>query len=195
MTARGVLDELVEEQRRFQPGLERRVGEEERAEQGQGDAHRADQQVLPGRLQRAGIVVEVEQRRTDQRRRLHRHPHQPQMVRQHHQRHHRRAPRTGWHRRPGWAGRGEGRGSPARRARQRKNRTLRKPRTTLPSGSSSSQPPSPATGGPSPGPEDRRDRPGQVARGPQRAGATAASGSTARRTSAAAITSGNKISR
>ena len=113
---RGVLDELVEEQRRFQPGLERRVGQEERAEQGQGDADRADQQVLPGRLQRAGVVVEVDRRGADQRGRFHRHPHQPQVVRQRHQGHHRQRRRTGWRRRRGWAGRHAGPGSPARRA-------------------------------------------------------------------------------
>ena len=51
-------------------------GEEEVAQQRQGDADRADQQVLPGRLERAVVAVEVDQRRAGQRRRLDRDPQQ-----------------------------------------------------------------------------------------------------------------------
>src|SRR5207249_6972189 len=58
---RGARDEVLEQQRGRQDLLpppprlrvQRGVGEEERTQERQGDAHRADQEVLPGRLQRA----------------------------------------------------------------------------------------------------------------------------------------------
>ncbi len=119
-----IVDELVEEQRRFQTGLERRVGQEEGAEEGQGNAHRADEQVLPGRLQRAGVVVEIDGRRTDQGGRLHRHPHQPEVVRQRDQGHHgQHGEEVGAEDPVGPVGCGEP-GSPARRAsRERTGRS------------------------------------------------------------------------
>ena len=46
-----IFDQLVEEQRRFQTRLERGIGQEQRTEQRQGNAHGTDQQILPGRLQ------------------------------------------------------------------------------------------------------------------------------------------------
>ena len=67
----------------------RRHRQEEVAQQRQGDAHRADQQVLPGRLQRAVVAVEVDQRRRGQRRRLDRHPQQAQVLADGHQGHRR----------------------------------------------------------------------------------------------------------
>ena len=172
-----------------QPGLERGVGQEERAEQGQGDAHRADEQVLPGRLQGAGVVVEVEQRGAGQRGRLHRHPHQAEVVGQRDQRHHRQDERTGSRRRRGWAGRSAGPGSPARRAsRGRTGRSGSRGRP-CPSGSSSSQPPSARTRA-GHAARDRPQRPGRVpgAADGQRASGRQRSDGTANAT--AAITRG-----
>ena len=66
---RGLLDQFAEQERRFLAGVERRVGKEERTEECQGDADGADEQILPGCLQRARVMVEVDGRRAHQRRR------------------------------------------------------------------------------------------------------------------------------
>ena len=72
--AGGVLHEPRELQRLIQPAHVGRVGDEQRAQQRQGDAHGADDQVLPGGLQGAAVVVEVDQGRRDQGGGLHGHP-------------------------------------------------------------------------------------------------------------------------
>ena len=61
--AAGVGDQIVDGQVDRRPaGGPRGHGEEEVAQQGQGDAHRADQQVFPGGFQRAVVAMEVDQR-------------------------------------------------------------------------------------------------------------------------------------
>ncbi len=67
-------DEIAEEERRLADAEARAVGEEQRAEQRQGDADRADHEVLPGRFQRPLVLVEVEEHCGRKRRRLHGHP-------------------------------------------------------------------------------------------------------------------------
>ncbi len=73
-------EEVVEEERGLAAAEVRRVGEEERAEEREGDADRPDHQVLPGRLERPGGPVEVEERRRREGRRLHRHPEEAEVL-------------------------------------------------------------------------------------------------------------------
>ena len=62
------------------PGAVRRPRQEEIAEQRERDPDRADQQVLPGRLERAVVTMEVDERRARQRRRLDGHPQEPEVC-------------------------------------------------------------------------------------------------------------------
>ena len=81
----------AQEQIREQQGrapAERRVGQEEGSEQRERDADRSDQQVLPGRLDRARCPVEVDERRRREGGRLDPHPHEAQVLRADDQRRH-----------------------------------------------------------------------------------------------------------
>ncbi len=66
-----------------------RRGGEERPDKGEGDADRADDQVLPHRLERQPARIERDQEGAQQRRRLHPDPHDAEIVR-HQDQHHRR---------------------------------------------------------------------------------------------------------
>ena len=72
--------QVVEQQADGRSAAQAGIGHEEQAEHGQGDAHRADQQVLPGGLDGEAVAVEVDQRRAGQGGRLDGHPQQAQMV-------------------------------------------------------------------------------------------------------------------
>ncbi len=69
------------------PDGTRRDHQEEVSEQGDGDSDRADDEVLPGRLERAVMSVEVNQGGARQRRRLDSDPHQPDVPRRDHEGH------------------------------------------------------------------------------------------------------------
>ena len=64
----------------------RRGIEEERPEQREADPDRAQDEVLPGRLDRHGRAGEADQQGRHDRRRLDRHPYQPEVVEQRHRR-------------------------------------------------------------------------------------------------------------
>ncbi|OPZ81494.1 MAG: hypothetical protein BWY77_00618 [bacterium ADurb.Bin431] len=61
--------------------------EEKSAEEGEGDANRADEQIFPGGLEGMDGAVEKDQRRAGQGGRLDGHPQQAEMVREHNQGH------------------------------------------------------------------------------------------------------------
>jgi hypothetical protein len=73
--------EVAEEQRGAHATVEGGIGKKVRAEQRQGDAHGTNEQVFPGGFQRAGILVEVEQRRRTERAGLDGHPHEAEVLR------------------------------------------------------------------------------------------------------------------
>ena len=79
---RGPLPERAERERAVerQAGADAGVGEQQQPEQAHADAERAEQQVLPGRLDGAVLLVERDERRRRQRRRLERDPEDAEMV-------------------------------------------------------------------------------------------------------------------
>jgi hypothetical protein len=82
-------EEVLEEERRLSAAEVGGVGEEERAEERDRDPDRPDHQVLPGRLERAGRPVEVEERRRGERHRLHRDPEEAEVLGEREERSHR----------------------------------------------------------------------------------------------------------
>ena len=86
--AAGVGNQIVDRQMDHRPaGRPRGHGDEEIAQQRQGDAHRTDQQVFPGRFQRAVMAMKVDQRGAGQGGGFDAHPHQAQVAADGHQRH------------------------------------------------------------------------------------------------------------
>jgi hypothetical protein len=85
---RRVAHQVVDHQRRIAPSVQRRVREQQRPEQGEGDPDTADEEIFPGRLERALVAIEVKQRRRDERVRLQRHPHEAEVVGQDDESHH-----------------------------------------------------------------------------------------------------------
>ena len=64
-------------------------GEKKVAEQRQCDSDRANQQIFPGRFERAMLPMEIDQRRARQSSRFHRDPKQTEMLADRHERHRR----------------------------------------------------------------------------------------------------------
>jgi hypothetical protein len=85
--------EWLQQERRFQAGHERRVGEEEESQERQGDPHGADEHVLPGRLDGADVAVEVDEGRHGEGGRLDGDPEESQVVADGHHGHGREADR------------------------------------------------------------------------------------------------------
>ncbi len=83
-----MLDQLVEHQRRFRADLDHGISQHERAQKRQRDPDRADHEVLPSSFQRSRVVIEVDAGGGRERGGLHGDPHQSQVMRHHHQRHH-----------------------------------------------------------------------------------------------------------
>ncbi len=73
-------EQVAEQQRRLTSAEQRRVTDEERPEQRERDAHRRDDQVFPGRLDRLRGAVEIDQRRRRQGGRLDADPEQAEML-------------------------------------------------------------------------------------------------------------------
>ena len=69
--------------------VERRVADEERAQEGDGDSDRADHQVLPGRLERPRVVIEVDENGGRKRRAFDGDPHDRQVLGERDRRRHR----------------------------------------------------------------------------------------------------------
>ncbi len=79
--AAGVGHQVVDRQMDRRPaGRPRRDGDEEIAQQRQGDAHRTDQQVFPRRFQRTVMAMKVDQRGAGQGGGFDAHPHQAQVA-------------------------------------------------------------------------------------------------------------------
>ena len=86
----GVRDEFGQHQRKtFVIRLCRRHAQKEIGQQRQRNADRADEQIFPGRFERAMVPVKINQRRARQRGRLDGHPDQSEMLADRHQRHRR----------------------------------------------------------------------------------------------------------
>ena len=86
--AAGVGNQIVDRQVDRRPaGGPRGHGDEEIAQQRQGDAHRTDQQVFPRGFQRAVMAMKVDQRGAGQGGGFDAHPHQAQVPADGHQRH------------------------------------------------------------------------------------------------------------
>ena len=134
-------DEVVEQQRGVASRLDGGVPEEERAQQRQRDADRADHQVLPRRLERPRVPVEVEQRAARQRGRLEGDPHQAEVVRPGDEASSCRGTASGTRRRCGSAARTARGDSPRRRRSTTAKSALTRSSTSRPGGSSASHPP------------------------------------------------------
>ena len=138
--------QVFKKQAGVRAGTKSRIGQEKGTQQGQGNPHGADEQILPGRFQGASGMVIVDVRGHGQRGRFHRHPHQPKMMREDHQRDHGQREQLASAKDP------IGPFLPTHQVDRcerlhRKKSVLMKIRNTLPSGSRTNQFPRPGAGG------------------------------------------------